>query len=434
MVIRAICRASKFGNGGYERSTLSQKFHTAKQLATNFKEMKETQLNLEIAKKILGNNLRREYRNLAKYACFSNSATRFKEGKIPDKINIRQPFFHDTDKIIHSLAYARYIDKTQVFYLFENDHITHRVLHVQLVSKIARVIGRALSLNEDLIEAISLGHDVGHVPYGHDGERKLNQLLQKHSNEFFCHNAQSVRALQMLERKGKGLNLTLQVLDGILCHNGELMLKEYKPNFKKDKVQFLTEYENCWKIKDSSKAIISMTLEGCVMRISDVIAYIGRDLEDAVTIGLIERKNIPKSVKDSIGDTNSLIVNNFALDIINNSYGKDYIKLSDEKFDAINEFYEFSKSAIYQNPKKTSQDEKIKNMFDVLFELYLNDLEKDANKTSITKFYIKNMSQEYLDNTAKPKIVCDYVAGMTDDFFNKEFKDIMIPHSFGYKV
>lgn len=396
--------------------------------------MKETTLNPEIAKKILENNLKREYRNLSKRACYSNNAVRFKDDKVPDRKNIRPPFFHDTDKIIHSQAYTRYIDKTQVFYLFENDHITHRVLHVQLVSKIARVIGRALSLNEDLIDAISLGHDLGHVPYGHDGERKLNEILQKKANEYFCHNAQSVRALQLLEGKGNGLNLTLQVLDGILCHNGELMLKEYKPNFNKTKEQFLNEYDNCWKIKDFSKTIIAMTLEGCVMRISDVIAYIGRDLEDAITLGLIERKDIPRSVSKSIGDTNSSIVNNFALDIINNSFGKDFIKLSDEKFNAINEFYEFSKKAIYQNPLKSTQDDKIRNMFDVLFEIYLEDLEKDKNQTSISKYYIKSMNREYLDKTSKPKIVCDYIAGMTDDFFNKEFKDIMIPHSFGYKI
>jgi dGTPase len=396
--------------------------------------MKLTTLNPEIAKKILENNLRQEHRNLSKRACFSKTALRFKEEKIPDRENIRPPFFHDTDKIIHSLAYTRYIDKTQVFYLFENDHITHRVLHVQLVSKIARVIGRALSLNEDLIDAISLGHDLGHVPYGHDGERKLNEILQKKSNEYFCHNAQSVRALQLLEGKGNGLNLTLQVLDGILCHNGELMLKEYNPDFNKTKEQFLTEYENCWKVKGFSKNIISMTLEGCVMRISDVIAYIGRDLEDAITLGLIERKDIPKSVSKAIGDTNSSIVNNFALDIINNSYGKDFIKLSNEKFDAINEFYEFSTKAIYQNPLKSTQDDKIKNMFDVLFEIYLNDLEKDCNESSITKFYIKSMNQEYLDKTSKPRIVCDYIAGMTDDFFNKEFRNAMIPNNFGYKI
>ncbi len=396
--------------------------------------MKETTLYPEIAKKILESNLKREYRNFSKRACFSNSAVRFKDDKIPDRENIRPPFFHDTDKIIHSSAYTRYIDKTQVFYLFENDHITHRVLHVQLVSKIARVIGRALSLNEDLIDAISLGHDLGHVPYGHDGERKLNDILQKQLNECFCHNAQSVRALQLLEKKGNGLNLTLQVLDGILSHNGELMLNEYHPNFNKTKEQFLTEYENCWKIKDFSKQITAMTLEGCVMRISDVIAYIGRDLEDAITLGLIKRKDIPKSVSKSIGDTNSLIVNNFALDIINNSFGKDFIKLSNEKFDAIKEFYEFSKKAIYQNPKKSTQDKKIKNMFDVLFETYIDDIEKDKNETSITRYYLKSMNNNYLDKTSKPKLVCDYIAGMTDDFFNKEFKDVVIPRSFGYKI
>jgi len=396
--------------------------------------MKETVLDTKIAKSILENNLKREYKTYSKNACLSNAATRFNEDKIPDRKNIRPAFFHDTDKIIHSLAYTRYIDKTQVFYLFENDHITHRVLHVQLVSKIARVIGRALSLNEDLIDAISLGHDLGHVPYGHDGERKLNDLLKKETNEFFCHNAQSVRALQLLENKGNGLNLTLQVLDGILCHNGELMMKQYNPDYCKSKEKFLIEYDSCWKIDGASKTIISMTLEGCVMRIADVIAYIGRDLEDAITIGLIDREDIPKSVSESIGNTNSLIINNFALDIINNSYGKDFIQLSDEKFKAITEFYEYSKEAIYQNPKKSCQDNKIRNMFDVLFEIYLNDLETDRKETSISKFFTSNMSTDYLENTSKPRIVCDYIAGMTDDFFNKEFKNVMIPHSFGYKI
>lgn len=391
-------------------------------------------LDDKIVKGILENNLKREYRTLSKNACFSNQALRFEKEEVPDKINIRPAFFHDTDRIIHSLAYTRYIDKTQVFYLFENDHITHRVLHVQLVSKIARVIGRALSLNEDLIDAIALGHDLGHVPYGHNGERKLNELLNKETGEFFCHNVQSVRALQILENKGKGLNLTGQVLDGILCHNGELMLKKYKPDYSKTLDKLFQEYKNCWSIKGSSKSIISMTLEGCVMRISDVIAYIGRDLEDAITLGLIERTDIPKSVTEAIGNTNGSIINNFILDIINNSYGKDYIKLSDEKFEAITEFYEFSTKNIYQNPRKSYQDDKIRNMFDVLFDIYLNDLESGKSTSSISKFYLPNMSEEYIEHYSNPKIVCDYIAGMTDDFFNKEFKDAIIPHSFGYRI
>ncbi|MFT3752738.1 MAG: HD domain-containing protein [Paludibacter sp.] len=276
--------------------------------------MREVKLQKDIARQILENNLKREYKTFSKYACFSNYAYRFGNEKIPDKVNIRPPFFHDTDKIIHSLTYTRYIDKTQVFYLFENDHITHRVLHVQLVSKIARVIGRALMLNEDLIDAISLGHDLGHVPYGHNGESKLNELTFAAGKEFFCHNAQSVRALNYLENRGAGLNLTLQVLDGILCHNGELMLPKYEPDYKKTPEQFTQEYNNCWTIKGSDKSIISMTLEGCVMRISDVIAYIGRDLEDAILIGLIKRSDIPEQVRKVIGDTNGAIINNIILE------------------------------------------------------------------------------------------------------------------------
>ncbi|MBA7526838.1 Deoxyguanosinetriphosphate triphosphohydrolase-like protein [subsurface metagenome] len=396
--------------------------------------MKETKLDKNIARQILEKNLKREYRTFSKNACISNSAFRFKKEKIPDKINIRPPFFHDTDKIIHSLAYTRYIDKTQIFYLFENDHITHRVLHVQLVSKIARVIGRALSLNEDLIEAIALAHDLGHVPYGHIGERKLNEISLKYANEFFCHNAQSVRALMHLENKGKGLNLTLQVLDGILCHNGEWMLKEYKPNYEKTPDNFLQEYKNCWSIKDSSKYIIAMTLEGCAMRISDVIAYIGRDLEDAIILGFINRQDIPKDVQKVIGNTNTAIINNVVLDLINNSFGNNFIRLSDFIYKAIISFYKFSRDAIYENPKKTTQDEKINIMFDVLFEKYYEDLESDQKKTSISNFCLMEMSEEYRQSTPLHRIVCDYIAGMTDDFFNKEFEIFMIPKSFGYKI
>ncbi|MDA3853336.1 MAG: dNTP triphosphohydrolase [Bacteroidales bacterium] len=392
-------------------------------------------LEERIAKEIVDNNLKRERVLFSKYACPNARAHRLKEeDSLLGKTNIRPAFFHDTDRIIHSMAYTRYIDKTQVFYLFENDHITHRVLHVQLVSKIARVIGRSLSLNEDLIDAISLAHDLGHVPYGHDGEDKLSALVNRETGEYFCHNAQSVRALQQLENKGIGLNLTVQTLDGILCHNGELMLNEYRPNYAKSKADFQREYDACWTVKNSSKSIIAMTLEGCLMRISDVIAYIGRDLEDAITLGLIKRDEIPKSITDILGNTNASIVNNFVNDIINNSYGKSYIKLSDTMFEAINEFYTYSAVNIYRNPKKTSQDHKIKNMFNILFEIYLNDLESKSGNSSISQHYINNMSDNYLVNTSNARKVCDYIAGMTDDFFNKEFKNIMIPHSFGYKV
>ena len=394
--------------------------------------MQNIQLNKKIAKDILDKNRKREKITLSKYACLSDFAFRLNKEEISDKMNIRPAFFHDTDKIIHSQAYARYIDKTQVFYLFENDHITHRVLHVQLVSKIARVIGRALSLNEDLIEAISLAHDIGHAPYGHDGELKLNEITFKEIGEYFSHNSQSVRALRFLENNGTGLNLTLQVLDGILCHNGELMLKEYRPDYQKTPEKFEKEYESCWTVRNSGKSIISHTLEGCVMRIADVIAYIGRDLEDAITLQLISRKDIPASVRETIGDTNALIINNFVLDLINNSYNKDYLALSEEIFGAISEFYAFSNKEIYQHPVKTSQDHKIRKMFDVLFETYLIDLKSGKQETSISKYYLAEMNRSYREKTPEARIVCDYIAGMTDDFFNSEFKKIVLPESIGY--
>ena len=185
--------------------------------------MEYTEQQIEIFNEIIKNEYKREAKTLSRYACKSSESIRFKEEKIPDRSTIRPAFFHDADRIIHSKAYTRYIDKTQVFSLFENDHITHRVLHVQLVSKIARMIGRCLRLNEDLIEAIALAHDLGHVPYGHEGERYLNEICQKNNLGYFCHNAQSVKFLMELERRGKGLNLSLQVLDGVLSHNSQNM-------------------------------------------------------------------------------------------------------------------------------------------------------------------------------------------------------------------
>lgn len=167
------------------------------------------------------------------------------------------------------------------------------MVHVQLVSKIARTIGRALSLNEDLIEAAALGHDLGHVPFGHEGERILNKISLKHNEGYFNHNVQSVRELMDIENDGEGINLSIQTLDAILCHNGELEFKEYHPK-KKTTEEFLQDYENCYKIEGYTKTLIPNTLEGCVVRISDIIAYLGRDIEDAERLNLIKKKTYQK--------------------------------------------------------------------------------------------------------------------------------------------
>ena len=253
-------------------------------------------------------------KELGKYATRDKESIRLKE-EIKD---IRPEYFRDIDRIIWSKSYFRYMDKTQVFTIKDNDHISRRMSHVQMVSKIARTIGRALSLNEDLIEAMSLGHDLGHVPFGHLGETFLNELSLKHNEGVFMHNVQSVRNLMNLEKNGKGLNLTIQTLDGILCHNGELILDKYAP-IEKTKEDFLKDYENCYKNVENILSLRPMTLEGCVVRISDVISYIGQDIEDAITMNILKPEELPESIMEILGNNNGDIVTTLVLDIIENS-------------------------------------------------------------------------------------------------------------------
>lgn len=388
---------------------------------------------MSVFSNIVLNNIKREKKIFSKFACMNHKGIRKTPllEKVPDRQNIRPIFFHDTDRIIHSQAYARYIDKTQVFYLFENDHITHRVLHVQFVSKIGRVIGRCLRLNEDLIEAIALGHDIGHVPYGHDGERFLNEICAENSIGYFCHNAQSVKMLMEIENKGE-LNLSLQVLDGILSHNGELLEKEYSPISQKSWDDFYDEYEKCFTVKDYSKKIRPMTLEGCVVRISDVIAYIGRDLEDAIALNLIKREDIPEEVASILGNSNDKIINTLAMNIIENSYDKPYLSFSNDVYSALKKLYDYSIHEIYQNEKIRSQNETIRNMFRMLYEVYQKDF--DDQQSEMYNLFISNVSESYLLKYSKNRIVIDYISGMTDDFFNNQFKTLFYPRGFGYSL
>lgn len=393
----------------------------------------ENSNELEIYSEIIKNNVKREARTLSKYAFKSIQGIRRFPEEIADRGDIRPAFFHDADRIIHSKAYTRYADKTQVFFLFENDHITHRVLHVQLVSKIARMIGRCLKLNEDLIEAISLGHDLGHVPYGHDGERYLNDICYKKGLGYFCHNAQSVRFLMDLENKGKGQNLTLQVLDGVLAHNGELLQSKYEPNTAKTWDDFLDEYNKCWKVKKYSLKITPMTLEGCVVRISDIISYIGRDVEDAITVNLIKKEDIPKDIVKVLGDNNRDIINKLVRDVIINSYNNPFITFSIEIYEALNKLLKFNYEKIYGNPAITRENIKIQKMFETLFNTCLDQLNSNDESSSIWK-YINNMNSSYLTDNTHARIVVDYIAGMTDNYFNSKIKDLVLPQKFGRRI
>lgn len=358
--------------------------------------------------------------NLSSYATHSSSAIRLKD----EEVDIRPAFFRDVDRIIHNISYTRYIDKTQVFSFRDNDHISHRVVHVQLVSKIARTIGRCLGLNEDLIEAIALGHDIGHVPIGHIGESILNDISKKELNEYFMHNVQSVRTYMNIDNNGNGENLTVQVLDGILCHNGEVLNNIYEPIFTKTKEDFLKEYNDCYTVLETSKKIRPMTLEGCVVRISDVIAYIGRDVEDAIQLGVINRNDIPEDVTKVLGNNNREIVNNIILDIIENSYGKPYIKLSESIYEAIDKLKDFNYKNIYAKANDKATLKYYKKAFNTLYSKYLNDLEYTKKDSEIYTLFIDNMSGDYISNTSNKRIVIDFIAGMTDNFFIKCYENI----------
>lgn len=338
-----------------------------------------------------------------------------------DKANLWRPtFVRDTEKIMHLPAYNRYSDKTQVFSFYHNDDLTRRSLHVQLVSRIARNIGAVLGLNLDLIEAIALGHDIGHTPFGHAGERFLSELYCAETGRYFNHNVHSVRVLDKIFRR----NLTLQTLDGILCHNGEFELKEYRPELNKTFEQLDAEIEDCYTIgQPAIKRLVPTTLEGCVVRVCDMIAYVGKDRQDARAAKIIDDSvNFSNKV---IGTQNAAIINNLVVDIIENSYGKDYILLSDEAFNDLKLAKKENNDIIYKNPEiNTLYDDIIKPMFEELYYILLADL-KSGNKNSlIYRHHISSVlsdfkyrdNNDYLDEEPND-IVADYIASMTDDYF-----------------
>lgn len=370
---------------------------------------------LDLAK----NNFLNKEKNLSCYATKSSDAIRIEEDKSLN--DIRPNFFHDIDKIIYSLSYMRYLDKTQVFSRIENDHISKRITHVQMVSKIARTIGRALNLNEDLIEAIALGHDIGHTPLGHFGETLLNEISLRELNLYFAHNIQSVRHLMCVENNGRGFNLSIQVLDGIMCHNGEMLNSKYEP-VKKDTLEFLRDYQLSYKDLETSRKMHPMTLEGCVVRISDIIGYIGRDIEDAVRLNRIKLEDIPSNITNVLGKTNSSIVNTIVLDIIENSINKPYIKMSDKVFKALFELKKFNYKNIYDYSLKLEDKEYYRKGMNKIFDRYLKDIENKNYDSIIFKIFLNDQVDKYNKETSDKRKVIDFIAGMTDELFFKEIE------------
>ncbi len=371
----------------------------------------------------------REKQFLSPFAAYTTQALR----RVPEPLieqGHRQDYAVDSDRILHSLAYTRYIDKTQVFYLVDNDHITHRVLHVQLVSKISRTIGRFLGLNEDLIEAVALGHDIGHCPFGHDGEKYLSELCENAGIGPYLHNVQSVRALDKIERKGTGLNLSLQTLDGILCHDGEIHAKELRPT--PDKTFKVLDEQIAAKTQDPELLLTPTTLEGCVVRMADTISYIGRDIEDAIRLNLITRNQLPEQAVAHLGNTNGTIVYRLVIDLITNSLNKPYIAFSDETSEALACLKRFNLSHIYMNQKIKPNPGAVQHLFNALFEQFISDLERKNRTSIIFTEYLDGMSAHYTADATYPEIARDFIGGMTDDFFLAQFpQHLRLPKTTG---
>lgn len=352
---------------------------------------------------------------LSKYACKSLDAILFRE----DSEDVRPPFFRDIDRIIHSLGYTRYIDKTQVYSFIKNDHITHRVLHVQLVSKIARTIGRSLNLNEDLIEATALGHDIGHSPFGHKGEVYLNNICKKEGIGYYCHNAQSVRVLKDLEK----LNVSVQTLDGILAHNGEMLINKYEYNPNKTKEQFLEELNNAFTKENYSPKIVPMTLEGCVVRLSDIIGYVGRDIEDSIKVGNIKREDLPEDITAVLGNNNSSMVDTLIKDIIINSMNKPYLTFSNEIFEAFLKLIKWNYKNIYASQEANKHQDIIEELFYKLYDYYIEkayEFEKGELPTTQSEKNLYEFIEIKDEKDDIRRTIIDYIAGETDQYFLSE--------------
>lgn len=323
----------------------------------------------------------REEVNLSPYASLSRQS---KGRKRPEpQCDIRPVFQRDRDRILHSKSFRRLKQKTQVFLLPKGDHYRTRLTHTLEVSQNARTIAKALRLNEDLVEAIALGHDLGHTPFGHAGERALNEVCK----EGFRHNEQSVRVVEILEKQGRGLNLTWEVVDGIRNH------------------------------KSSGTP---HTLEGQIVRLSDKIAYINHDIDDAIRGGILTEEELPSRYTDVLGHSTRMRLNTMIHDVVSNSMDRPQIIMSPEVREAAGGLRTFLFEHVYQNPVAKGEEKKAIHMIQNLYEFYMEHLEFLPDQ------YLAMMEQ---NQETKERVVCDYIAGMTDSYAVKKFQEYFIPES-----
>ena len=322
---------------------------------------------------------RQEHRKLNPRASFADQSKGRPRYEEPREGDVRTCFQRDTDRIVHSKAFRRLMHKTQVFLQPEGDHYRTRMTHTLEVTRIARTITLALGLNEDLAEAIAMGHDLGHTPFGHAGEDALSRCMGKP----FRHNEQSLRVVDVLEKDGRGLNLTHEVRNGILCHTGDPW-----PN----------------------------TLEGMIVRRSDQIAYVNHDIDNAIRAGILTDNDIPKAITDVLGHSHRDRINTLVIDAISTSREAGEVCLSPNVDKALRDLRSFMFERVYRNPVAKGEERKAKDMLQRLFEFYYTHPE------ALPEDFQPQMSFEGLERT-----VCDYIAGMTDNYAIDKFNEIFIP-------
>ncbi len=362
-----------------------------------------------------------EFKNLSEFATKSqlSRGRRRKQADCP----VRTMFERDTGRILYSMPFRRLRQKTQVFFNPRNDHICTRMEHVLYVMYLSETIGKALSLNQDLIQAISLGHDLGHAPFGHAGEKYLNQIISEQGEEFiFQHELHSLRTIDLLtEHKGQpGLNLSFEVRDGIASHCGEKIDEFILIPWRDKREEDL--------ISGAKAHLPPATLEGCVVRMVDRIAYVGRDIEDAYRAGLMSFSDLPEEIKKELGNSNSAIVNSLVLDLISHSATEDKIEISKAKGESLQELIEINYKNIYNSAPILSYERMAENVIRGLFSAFYQDRENELKFTSEADLALANF-RDFVRRHPEPEAsrirkICDYIAGMTDHYASKTFNAI----------
>ena len=314
--------------------------------------------------------------------------------KVPILHPLRGPFSRDRDHILYSGSFRRYIGKTQVIYNAASfdEQLANRSIHTLQVSQIARSIGKILKLNLDLIEAIALGHDLGHAPFGHDGERILQKICRQYKLGLFFHNVHSLRVVDRLSDANRGMDLTFQVRDGIISHDGELNETKVRPDSGKTEEDIQDYVQR--KQRGEKASMFPATLEGCLVRITDSISYIGQDFEDAIRIGLIKKIDLPEKIREQLGETNSEIIDTLVHDVIEQSYRKNEIKFSQSIADCVFQLKAFNLQHIYENQTLKREREKIKEAFFYLFDHFVKAIKEGKTESIVFQEWIFNRGED----------------------------------------